>query len=171
MKRRGWITFLAAAFAVFFVLSAYADLRNSSEFYKEGEALAKEGRFDEALPYFKDAVAKNPYYSLGHYGLGRVYLQDEDSIELAIKHLERSVELDRSFAKAWFYLGMGYFINRKYPMALNAFSEAFEKDRTMAEALYNISVIYDMMGKTERSNFYHMRYEKLKAVDDDFLFR
>ncbi len=144
---------------------------NSTELYEKGVAMARDGRFDEAIEVFRKVVSVSPWYSLGHYGLGRSYLHKEGMQDDAIRHLKRAVALERDFARGHFYLGMAYFLSEKYVYALHAFREAYKYEETLIEALYNMGAIYDMMGKSYESIIYFRKYkEEKEREEEDIIF-
>jgi tetratricopeptide (TPR) repeat protein len=141
---------------------------NSTELYKEGSRHAINGDIDGAIPIFKRVIAISPFYSLGHYGLGKAYLYKPGRIDDAIKHLRRAVTLDKKLSKGYFYLGLALMFNRSYIHAIHSFSNAYKYDTTSIEALYNIAVIYDMMESQHRANKYYEMYlyQKTKENSD-----
>jgi len=149
-----------------FRAASYGAEKNSTELYKEGLALAEQGKLDLAELSFKKTVEANPWYCLGHYGLGRVYMYKPETLDRSILHLKRCVNLDPEYAPGYFYLGMAQMHAEKYTDAIHSFSSAFEKDNSFVEALYNIGVIYDLLGDEYKSFYYYRRYfteqERLK---------
>lgn len=144
---------------------------NSTQLYREGAKLAISGNLDGAIIKFKESVARNPYYSLAHYGLGKAYLYKEGKIKDAIRHLEKAVELDKKHAKAFFYLGIAYMLNKKMVKAIHAFAEAFRCDATYIEAIYNIASAYEMMGYESKAYLYFEMYlAKKERTERDILF-
>ncbi len=137
----------ALACISFLFLAAPAFPRpNSTQLYREASVRALSGDIDGAIAGFIGVIETNPHYALGHYGLGKAYLYKEGKLEEAMRHLRRSVECDRRLAKGYFYLGMACMLARKYEQALHAFGASYEYDRGTVEALYNMAVIYDLMG-------------------------
>jgi len=154
-------------FLVFAYPSVYAE--NSTQYYKKGVESFKSGNMPEAEKNFKLAVEVNPSYTLGHYGLGRVYLLRRDKVHEAIKQLKKSVKLDSNFARGWFKLGLAELVSGKYIEALHSFQKAYEKDKTYIEALYNMGVIYDLLGDNYQAfTYYRQYYRKLKGEKDLF---
>lgn len=141
---------------------------NSSALYHKGAALAKNGAVDQSIPLFRRVIELSPSYCLGHYGLGKAYLSSPGMLGDAIKHLRLCVRYDQRFAKGYFYLGMAYLFAKQYVPALHAFKSAYDYDETMLEALYNIFIIYDMMGQGFKAMVYYNKYleEKTRSVDD-----
>lgn len=145
--------------------------KNSSALYREAAKIALSGRIEESIPKFKEALAVNPYYSMGHYGLGKAYLHREGKMKDAIRSLERAVRLDVKNAKGHFYLGLGYLMSKKYVLAVHAFDNAYRYDSTLIEALYNIGVAYDIMGyEGKAGKYYDLFLLKKGKVDMDVLF-
>ncbi len=160
---------------IFFIITvpdhAFPARKNSTELYREASKLAVSGKIDDAIPVFQESVKTNPYYSMGHYGLGKAYLHRKGKIRDGIRHLEKAVRLDKKNAKAYFYLGLGYYIDRKYVPSIHAFSLAYQRDSTYFEALYNIGAIYDIMGYEGKAmKYFDLFYVKKEKVDLDILF-
>lgn len=141
---------------------------NSSELYRKGARLAIDGQLDKAILVFNRVIEISPYYCMGHYGLGKAYLHKYGMMDNAIRHLRTAVRLDRKFVKAYFYLGIAYFMAKKYPQAARAFKSAYEYDDTYIEALYNLGVVYDIMDKRHKSTVYFSKFlgEKVKEEED-----
>ncbi len=153
---------LRITFLLLFFSAANASAENSTEIYKRGARLAKSGKIDEAILIFKDVIAQNPYYSLGHYGLGKAYLFKKGMLYEAVRHLKLSVQLDRRFAGGYFYLGLAYYLYRKYPYAINAFDRAYRIDSNYIESILNIALIYEKMEKYVKAAQYFEMYKNIK---------
>lgn len=160
---------VAAALAVLLVaLPASAARENSTELYQKGARLAIDGQLDKAIIVFKRVVEISPYYCLGHYGLGKAYLHKYGMLDDAVKHLRTAVKLDRKLVKAHFYLGVAYFMAKKYVPAAGAFKSAYGYDDSYIEALYNLGVVYEIMEKTYEAKIYYDKYlaEKVREEED-----
>ncbi len=144
---------------------------NSTLLYREGAKLALSGNIDGAIAKFKESIARNPYYSTGHYGLGKAYLHQPGKIKDAIRHLERAARLDSKNAKAYFYLGIAYMFDKKMVKAIHAFDDAYRRDATFIEAIYNIAAAYDMMGYDSKAFLYFEQFlQKKERTERDILF-
>lgn len=66
---------------------------NAVEMYKAGEQLKNEGKYEEAIAKFVEAIAADPQYPLPHHALavcyGRIHQHDK-----AVEHAERACELE-----------------------------------------------------------------------------
>jgi tetratricopeptide (TPR) repeat protein len=137
---------------------------NSTFYYNKGVEFFKANNMLEAENNFKQAVKVNPAYTLGHYGLGRVYILQDGKVKDAVKHLKLSVSLDSDFAKGWFKLGLAELISGKYVDSLHSFGMAYEKDKNIIESLYNIGVVYDLLGDEFKAlAYFRLYYKKIKG--------
>ncbi|MBP7902346.1 MAG: tetratricopeptide repeat protein [Spirochaetes bacterium] len=139
---------------------------NSSELYRTGAKEALSGNFENAEKIFNEVIKLSPDFVLGHYGLGKLYLFKEEKIHEAEKELAIACRLDRHFSKAYFYLGLSYFYQKKYVAAIHAFDEAYNTDKTCIESLYNIGAIYDLMDKSLKSKKYFKLWRTLKEKSE-----
>ena len=62
--------------------SLYAE--NSTFYYNKGVESFKAGNLSEAEKNFKQSIQINPSYTLGHYGLGRVYILQKSKVPDAL---------------------------------------------------------------------------------------
>lgn len=145
--------------------------QNSTELYSRAAAQARGGDIDGAVSAFREVLEVNEYYALGHYGLGRALLYKEEKLNEAIRHLRLSVTYDRRLARGHFYLGLAYMLAGKYENALHAFANAYEYDREILEALFNMAVIYDLMKVDYKADRYFQWYVYEKRKQElDILF-
>ncbi|HPS85768.1 MAG TPA: tetratricopeptide repeat protein [Spirochaetota bacterium] len=160
----------ACLFTFLLMVQSAVYAENSTFYYNKGVESFKTGDLAEAKKNFKQAVEVNPSYTLGHYGLGRVYIMQQDKIPEAIKHFKLSVSLDSGFVRGWFKLGLAEFIAGRYVESLHSFKEAYDRDKTCVEALYNMGVIYDLLGDDYKAfSYYRLYYRKVQGKKDDFL--
>jgi tetratricopeptide (TPR) repeat protein len=151
---------LLIVYAVVFCLIAdrLGSVENSTQLYHKAAKLAIDGNIDESILIFKKVIEINPYYSLGHYGLGKAYLYKEGRIDDAIVHLRRAIALDQRLSRGHFYLGIALMLNKRYVHALHSFNRAYRYDNSIVEALYNIAVIYDIMNAPYKSQKFFEKY-------------
>ena len=154
-----------SALSLIFLMQIAVHGKTSSFYYDKGVEFFKAGNMIEAENNFKLAVQINPAYTLGHYGLGRVYILQNDKLKDAIKHFKLSVSLDQSFAKGWFKLGLAELISGRYLDSLHSFKKAYEIDETFIEALYNLGTAYDLLGdELNAITYYRLYYRKVKNL-------
>jgi tetratricopeptide (TPR) repeat protein len=157
---------------IFFILTTqliYSQQQiNTSELYITGADFAVDGNYIEAERVFKQVIRLSPYYALGHYGLGKVYMYQGGNMRNAIRELKIAVDLDNRLAKAHFYLGVAYYLSEEYALAVTSYKKAFEIDERYVEALYNIGSIYDFMGHPSKSLIYYKKYLDEKLLEEEY---
>jgi len=145
--------------------------QNSSQLYRQAAEMAQSGNRKGAIPLFKKVIQLSPYYTKGHYGLGKALLYDKSTIPEGIRHLKKAVSLDRRNSAAFFYLGMGYMLSNNYMKSIESFQKAYQLDPNITEALYNIGAVFDIMENKKQSARYFRQYlEKQRREDSDILF-
>ena len=153
-----------SALSLIFIMQITAPGENSTFYYNKGVEFFKADNMLEAENNFKLAVKVNPAYTLGHYGLGRVYILQNGKVKDAVKHFKLSVSLDPNFVNGWFKLGLAELISGKYIDCLHSFKKAYELDETFIEALYNMGAAYDLIGDEFNAlACYRLYYRKAKG--------
>lgn len=121
---------------------------------KKGWELGKEGKYQEAIESYKQAIRIKPDYEEAHVGLGYAYLQLgmwKEAIEICNEVIKLNPK------KAEFYgiiRGMAYCILGNYQEALKDFDKAIELDTENGEAYAYRGIVYARLG------------DRQKAVDD-----
>jgi tetratricopeptide (TPR) repeat protein len=141
--------------------------KNSSIMYQEAAKTALSGDLDKAIAVFKEVIDISPSFSLGYYGLGKAYLYKQGMLDDALIYLKMAVKFDKSLSRGYFYLGMAYMLKKKYGEALNAFQTAYDQDKTMLEALFNIGAIYDMLQNNHMAAQYFEDYLSQKQKREE----
>jgi tetratricopeptide (TPR) repeat protein len=162
------ISSVAAASVVFSPCCCEAR-ENSSILYDKAAAMAKAGDVAGAVPLFMHVTELSPEFVLGHYGLGKAYLLSGGKTEDSVKELKKAILCDRKFAKAYFYLGMAYMMQKEYYLAIDSFRNAYLADRSFVESLYNIGAIYDLTGHRFKSQkYFHEYFSAIRGGDEPF---
>ena len=100
----------------------------------------------EELPILAQALGRNPDDARAHHYLGN-WLYDRRRHREAIRHWERTVELEPSLAVAWRNLGIGYFnVLGDAAKARAAFERAFAAARGDARIFYERDQLWKRMG-------------------------
>jgi Tfp pilus assembly protein PilF len=102
-----------------------------------GEALAAQGRLDEAVPHFARAVQITPGYAQAHYNLGRAR-QKLGDLDGAVRELEQAVRIEPSFAMAHDDLANCYAALGRTAAALEHYQLALRSRPDFADAHYNL---------------------------------
>ena len=106
------------------------------EYYLQlGDALGAAGQADKALPFYEEAVRRQPnsFAALRKLGSG---LRSAGQLARSAEILKRALQAAPSDAAAWHELGLDFLSLGSKPDALAAFEKAIELDADMPEA-YN----------------------------------
>jgi len=130
--------------------------QTAEDWFNKGCALNAQGKHDEAIKVFDEAIRLDPndaaaWTSKGDslYGQGRF---DE-----AIKAFDEAIRLDTNDSVAWYIKGNALSDLRKYDEAIKAFDEAIRLDPTNTGAWNNKGVAFNAQGKHD---------EAIKACDE-----
>ncbi len=116
------------------------------EFYSQlGEAWRDAGRLDKALPFYREAVRKDPQFVFGLQELGAALRRSGQPAE-AIAALKRAVSVAPRNAVSWRELGLAYQAQGDGANAASALERALAIDPDMAEAHNNLGIIRLMGG-------------------------
>ncbi len=104
----------------------------------KGVLLEQEGKIEEAIEYFKKAVASNPEYAKGHFDLGRMYFNK------AIKVAEENEKLSGAQLAA--------LTDPLYREALPYLEKCYELDPSNADCKRALSNIYYQLNEEAKLN-------------------
>jgi tetratricopeptide (TPR) repeat protein len=102
-----------------------SNLSDAAKAYRLGMALVKDGRFDEAIPTFKDGLRTDPKNTLLLNLIGATYSLKGDS-EHAQDYLLKSLQIEPGFASARRNLAISYFNSGKYDLAVPEFGRLMD---------------------------------------------
>jgi protein O-mannosyl-transferase len=108
-----------------------------------GNALIYQGRFDEAIPHFRAAIAINPKDPLGHVNIG-AYERQHGHLQEAIEHYQTALSLTsdkRLQATVYGNLGSAYRHLHDYPRAKESYQAALQLDSENSVALIGMGVL------------------------------
>jgi tetratricopeptide (TPR) repeat protein len=106
--------------------------------------------YEEALEYFKKAVAVEPGYAKGHVNLGVTYslLGDE---EQALEAFKKAVEVGPDEVDGWRNLGITYRRMEDYSSAREAYEKVVELDAEDIDGLRSLGEMYFMEENYEKA--------------------
>jgi len=133
------------AISLLLVAAAPAPSPDAQAAFDRGERALAEGRTDQAIAAYKEAISKSPGYAAALNGLGLALFKQDKKPE-AIQQFKAATEANPSFALAWSNLG---FASRKMGDAASAVA-AYEKYVQLApddaDGLYGLAESYRMAG-------------------------
>ena len=120
-----------------------------------GNALYKQGRYEEALDAYHIAAAQRPNYAKVHSNLGMV-LNKLGRFEEAETHLRRAIVLDPGTKHRHSYLGETLYGQGRYAEAIDAYRVAIEQRPDDVPAHVNLGEALNKLGRFEEAET-HLR--------------
>jgi tetratricopeptide (TPR) repeat protein len=102
--------------------------------------------YKKALPYFEEAIKKNPRYAEAYFQIGYCNYQRGRYTE-AVEAFKQAIRIKPDDAKAHYNLGRAYSELGRYNEAIEAYKAAIRIKPDDAEAHYNLGVVYYKPGR------------------------
>lgn len=129
-----------------------------------GSSLCLRGKYDQAIPHFRAALACNSEFARAHVGLAEA-LRRTGLAEKAAEHAQRAVNLDPSQAEAYFILGRIRQVEGDRQTAERYFNQALEHEPDLAAAHYHLAFLLEERGKFELS---YDHFSHARRIDPDY---
>jgi len=107
-------------------------------------ALRLRGNYLFSAGRVMEALAFEPYNYLYHFGAGTALLQSKQS-GLAVKHLEKTIELNPSYTDALNNLAVALIIEKRYDEARKVLADLKRKDARDGYGRQNLEVLEKML--------------------------
>lgn len=154
-------------------------LRGESKKFKDlndrAQSLAKAGKVDEALPYYREAVRLEPYNETARFRLAQALLLQK-SVDApryrkncgeALRILTESTQLHERISERgevlsvrYFYLGLAKWYCGDPRQAASAFARSYRADFTRKDALYNEFAVFEELGASAEAETAWIAYVK-----------
>jgi len=115
-----------------------------------GNALAAQGRFEEATDQFQRALKIDANDADAAYNLGNVLAQ-QGNFEAAGKQLQQALQIKPDNAMAAYDLGNVRATQGRLDEAIDQFQRALKSDPGLARAHYNLGQIFSQQGKLDEA--------------------
>jgi tetratricopeptide (TPR) repeat protein len=113
----------------------------ASELFTKGYKASQAEKYDEAIEYYKKAIAINPGYADAHANLGVTYM-NKGRLDEAIVTLEKALTLDAQNAGAQYNLGLLFDKKGKIDEAISAYEKSIAINPRFARAYQNLGIAY-----------------------------
>ncbi len=115
------------------------DFNTAIDCYNLGNQLREQGHTAQAIAYYQQAIALNPYLLAAYNNLGSLLGNDPQTIPQAIHYLETLLNLDPTYTKALHNLARIYLNHEQLTSAFNCYQQALL-------ILPNDSKLYNSLG-------------------------
>jgi TolA-binding protein len=114
--------------------------------YELGASVGMQGKNEDALKCFNEAITVNPNFAEAWYNKG-VALGNLEKYEEALKCFEKAIAINPNYAGAWHNKGVELGNLEKYEEALKCFEKAIEINPNFANAWSNKGMALKFSGK------------------------
>jgi len=128
-----------------------------------GQVLARQERYDEALPNYLKAIQINPNFVEAQYNLGILYEKQGETIK-AIEQYRKAVQVNPEFVNAYNNLGVVLLKQDKTDEAIKYLQQALQKNPNMASAHINLGLA---LFKQDKLNAAVVHYNKALQISSN----
>ncbi len=118
--------------------------------YDLGFTLAAQGKLDQAMAHYAEALRLEPDFAGAHHNLG-LALAAQGKIDQALAHYAEALRLNPEFALAHHNLGAALAAQGKLDQAMAQYSEALRLKPDFAQAHRSLGVALTMQGKLDQA--------------------
>jgi protein O-mannosyl-transferase len=111
-----------------------------------GRALQDNGRVDEAITHYEQALRINPSYYIAHNNLGNA-LSDQGRTEEGVAHIRHAIQLQPNYDEPYTNLGVILTREGKLDEAIQNHKKAIELNPNLAQAYNNLGSALATQGK------------------------
>jgi tetratricopeptide (TPR) repeat protein len=115
-----------------------------------GVVLRDQGKFDEAISHYREAIRLRGNNAEAHYNLG-IVLADQGKFDEAISHYREAIRLKHNYVKAHNNLGYALAAQGKFDEAISHFREAIRLEDNYVEAHNNLGIVLAQTGRFEEA--------------------
>ncbi len=138
----------------------------ADEHIKRGIEYVEQGRLDEAIAEFEEAIKINPDDAKAHYNLGLTY-DNQGRLDEAIAEYKEAIRLNPDDANAHLNLGVAYADQGQLEEAIAEYQEAIRIHPDYANAHFNLGLAYDEQGRTEEAIAEYQEAIRINPDDAD----
>jgi Tfp pilus assembly protein PilF len=120
-----------------------------------GEALAQDGKLDEALNDFSKSLEADPHYDQAHHNMGMALVQ-KGKLDEAVAQFNSAIEINPRFTDAYNKLGAALADQGKFDQAIISFHKVLELNPNYGPAYANLGSVMEKQGNITEAleNYY-----------------
>jgi tetratricopeptide (TPR) repeat protein len=140
------------------------DAEAAKQIFNAGEYLEQEGKLQQAIACYQQAVTLNSEYYLYHYKLGNV-LRQQDKLAEATQSLRRAIALNSN--DSWSYHALGEICAEQQDIskAIEYYQQAIQLNPNFSWSHYNLARILHQQNQLELAQTY---YQQAIKIDPNF---
>jgi len=132
----------------------------------EGQKLQEEGKYNEAIKKFQEALKIKPNYSSAYIGMG-ICFKESNVYNKAIENFRKAIELHPNHSKAWKCMGNVYEKMENYRKAIESYEKAVQINSGYREVWKDMGVLYQKLGGYQNAIYCYKQLKKLNPQDKD----
>jgi tetratricopeptide (TPR) repeat protein len=108
-------------------------------------AWVAQGKYDEALAHFQNAIIADPLYSQAYNNMGNIYSKRQDKFR-AFYEWERAIIANPNNSRPYYNIGLGFKKKGDYARALLYFEKYMALDKEPdPRAIYHIEKLHELL--------------------------
>ena len=124
-------------------------------------ALDEQGKADEALEAWNEAIRQNPSYAEAWYNKGAI-LNEQGKLDEAFEAWDEAIRLDPNFVDWWDIKGYKLYIQGRYDEAIKAYCKTISIKVYLRMAWWGKAGAFDTEGKNDEANEAYDKVEKIQ---------
>ncbi|CAD5949363.1 TIGR03032 family protein [Planktothrix agardhii] len=118
--------------------------------FERGQDLKKQGKFEQAIACFQNAITADPTYIPAHNNLGTLF-QNQNYLDQAITCYQNALNINPNSTLTLTNLGSIYLIEGQLNQAEELLKRALELNPELVPALYNLGLLYKQQAKLDEA--------------------
>ena len=132
--------------------------------YKKAEALRRQNKCAEALPYYEDAIQKEPDFYRYHFAAGRCYYKIQ-KWDLALSAFQRCMQIKPDYTPSYALSANIYIRQKEYTQAINMFEGAAQNEKNPQKQVRYYLKIVQLLAKSGSDDQIPFYVSKAKQID------
>ena len=148
-RRFSWVLLASVLLAPMVLAAALPSPVAKSAFDKAEKAFG-DGKFDDAVRFYKEAIAATPGYAEAHNGLGSALFK-LNKREEALVEFKAAIDADPNLALAWSNMGYAARKMSDFKTAVGAYEKYTQLDANDPDGFYGLGESYKNAGDKEKA--------------------